>query len=139
MATMEDLPKEILMKIFSFLTKVAPSLDQDNLYNVNMCNLDWKQDFVSLCCAALVSRMWRQVAEDPSLWKRFVLVVNFSSDLTAMDTCTRFSRVQSLVVNEVRMNQIIRLWELVEYNTLTLSSVHGWLKKGDTAQALHCF
>ena len=115
MTTMEDLPKEILKKIFSFLTKIAPSLDEDKLYNVNMFNLDWKQDFDSLCHAALVSRVWRQVAEDPSLWRRFVLVVHSSSDLTALDTCTRFSRVQSLVVNEAGLEQIIRLWRLVEH------------------------
>ena len=113
MTTMEDLPKEILKKIFSFLTKIAPSLDEDKLYNVNMFNLDWKQDFDSLCHAALVSRVWRQVAEDSLLW--FGLVVGSSSDLPAIDTYTRFSRVQSLVVNEAGLEQIIRLRRLVEH------------------------
>ena len=112
MTTMDDIPKEILMKIFSFLTDPAPSLD--NLYHEDMCWPYWNQDFLSLCNAALVSRVWRQVGEDPSLWKRFVLVVHSTSDLATLDTITKFSRVQRLVVKEVGECHMDRLRRLVE-------------------------
>ena len=107
---MEDLPKEIMMKIFSFLTKTAPFLDN----SMTMTMPDWNQDFVSLCSAALVSRVWRQVAEDPSLWRRFVLGVDCTSDIASLDTTTRFSRVQSILVRGVGKYQVEGIQRLLE-------------------------
>ena len=123
MATMEDLSKEILMKIVSFLTKAASFLD--NSYDMIMIMPDWNQDFVSLCSAALVSRVWRQVAEDPSLWRRFVLVVDCTSDIASLDATTRFSRVQSLGVRGVEKQQVEGIWRLslenIQIKTVFLS------------------
>ena len=118
MATMDDLPKEILMKIFSFLTKAASFMD--NSYDVTMNMPDWNQDFVSLCSAALVSRVWRQVAEDPSLWSRFVLVVGSTRvrDLGSLNTITRFSRVQSLGVRGVEEHQVEGIRRLFEHRPI---------------------
>ena len=119
MATMDDMPIEILMKIFSFLTNPVSALD--HLYHLNMSEPDCKQDFLSLCSAALVSRVWRQVAEDPSLWRRFVLVVHSTSDFATLDNTNRFSRVQTLVVKGVGETQVDKLRQLVECrNTKTV-------------------
>ena len=110
MATIDDLPKEIMMMIFSFLTTVA-SLET---HDIDVSEPDWDQDFLSLCSAALVSREWRQLAEDPLLWKRFVLVINSSSDLAALNTTTRFSRIKTVMVRGAEEHQTNQLRQLLK-------------------------
>ena len=69
--------------------------------------------FLSLTYSFLVSRVWRQLAEDPLLWRRFVLVVDSNTDFVILDTINRFSRVQSLIVRGVGEQKVEEIWRLL--------------------------
>ena len=57
-----------------------------------------EQDYMDLASAALVCREWRCLADDPLLWRDFVLQVDSSSNLAVLPGIKKFSAVRSLVV-----------------------------------------
>ena len=73
---LDNIPEEILSKILSWL----PVRD--------------------LCSAILVCKHWRTIGEDPVLWKKYLLEVNYGTKLlpetlAAADVCGHWSRTAS--------------------------------------------
>ena len=69
------LPDELILKIFSWL----PVTD--------------------LCSVSLVSRSWQLLAEDPSLWRHFLLQINYGTkQLSEVLRFRRFARLNNLLI-----------------------------------------
>ena len=70
-----NVPEEILYKILSWLS------------------------VRDLCTAALVCRHWRNIGEDPGLWRHYLLEINYGTKLLPETLAfKRFSRLESLLV-----------------------------------------
>ena len=68
-----------------------------------------EQRFGDLARAALVCRQWMCLAEDPRLWRDYVLCLDSSRNLDLLPGMDRFSAVKSVVVRSVSVEQLFLL------------------------------
>ena len=120
MSHFECLPVELVTRIISLLAQPARSLEAQLERHGDFSlavQEGGEQQYGDLAAAALVCRTWRQVAEHPFQWKDFILVVDHSSNLTLLASLKRFSRIESLVIGDVRESQLLEVASMVANRT----------------------
>ena len=104
MATIEDLPQELLSTILAELATPAPSLA--TCHPMGEAE-EWVEEevagqvFRDLAAAALVCRRWRVAAEQPALWRQFVIMATKHTDVLELATIPRLATANRIVMKGV--------------------------------------
>ena len=113
MATIEDLPQELLSTNLSELAAPAPSLATCHPMGETE---EWVEEevagqvFRDLAAAALVCRRWRVAAEQPALWRQFVIMATKHTDVLQLATIPRLATANRIVMKGVVGEQAVALW-----------------------------
>ena len=121
------LPLEIQLKIFRLLpSEVSTGISGKGYLSVNghqtstvrECHTVSTQNYSSLAAATRVCKFWRQLGEDPSLWKKFRLPMNSKRTTEELLEALKMRRFQSIRSIQFLGDRLLSPKE-VQYGTQT--------------------